>query len=1031
MDKGLSKNADGNWEAPLPFKVTRPRLPNNKNLAYKRAKSLEANLRKDPTKRAHFITFMDEILRRGHAEVAPPVQENEEVWYLPIFGVYHPQKKDQIRAVFDSSAELNGISLNKVLLTGPDLTNSLLGVLMRFRQGPVGIMADIQKMFYCFYVNPEHRNYLRFFWYRDNDLSKDLIEFRMCVHVFGNTTSPAVATYGLRKTAFDSEEVYGSDVRQFVERNFYVDDALTSLATTAEAISLLKRTQEALETGGNLKLHKVASNSQDVLAAFPNCDLARGLKDLDLSSSSLPSQRSLGLNWNLDGDTFAFNVAQDDKPYTRRGVLSRVNSLYDPLGFIAPTTIQGRLLLRKVVSTTDDWDKPLPDDLQEEWKHWVESLQELNTLTVPRTYSPIPIYNAAYRDIHVFSDASEKAIGAVAYIRTHDEQGNIHLGFVLGKSKLAPSHGHTIPRLELCGAVLAVEIAESIAEHLDLQLSDFKFYSDSRVVLGYIHNESRRFHTYVANRVSRIRQATTPSQWSYVSTESNPADLATRSVSPSEMANSMWLSGPPFLLRELEQSGETSYEIENPHLDKEVRAEVRSCKTNIDKPKLSWPERFEKFSRWNDLVAAISCLKRIAYLFHNADSCIKDRLLPRSVNDTKNACTFILHQVQRDSYYNDICCIKEGKPLPKDSAVSSLNPVLDEEDVLRVGGRLQNSNLDIKEKKPVLIPGKSHIARLLVLHFHNLVKHQGRHITAGAIRSAGYWITGGKSLISSLLHRCVICRKLRGKTLHQKMADLPCDRVEPGPPFTNVGVDCFGPWQVVSRRTRGGQANSKRWGVLFTCLTSRAVHIEAVEELSSSSFINALRRFLSIRGTVKIFRSDRGTNFIGATDDLKIHAINCEDREVSNFLNNSGCTWIFNPPHASHMGGAWERMIGVTRRILDTLLLEVPGKGLTHEVLVTFLAEASAIINSRPITTISSDPEEPYPLSPSLLLTQKPNRIENINLPLNGKDLYRAQWKRVQILADMFWRRWCSEYLQNLQESGKMFKEISHQVMWF
>lgn len=286
-----------------------------------------------------------------------------------------------------------------------------------------------------------------------------------------------------------------------------------------------------------------------------------------------------------------------------------------------------------------------------------------------------------------FRMPQEKAIGAVAYIRTHDEQGNIHLGFVLGKSKLAPSHGHTIPRLELCGAVLAVEIAESIAEHLDLQLSDFKFYSDSRVVLGYIHNESRRFHTYVANRVSRIRQATTPSQWSYVSTESNPADLATRSVSPSEMANSMWLSGPPFLLRELEQSGETSYEIENPHLDKEVRAEVRSCKTNIDKPKLSWPERFEKFSRWNDLVAAISCLKRIAYLFHNADSCIKDRLLPRSVNDTKNACTFILHQVQRDSYYNDICCIKEGKPLPKDSAVSSLNPVLDEEDVLRVGGR--------------------------------------------------------------------------------------------------------------------------------------------------------------------------------------------------------------------------------------------------------------------------------------------------------------------------------------------------------
>lgn len=181
------------------------------------------------------------------------------------------------------------------------------------------------------------------------------------------------------------------------------------------------------------------------------------------------------------------------------------------------------------------------------------------------------------------------------------------------------------------------------------------------------------------------------------------------------------------------------------------------------------------------------------------------------------------------------------------------------------------------------------------------------------------------------------------------MADLPSDRLEPGLPFTNVGVDCFGPWQVVTRKTRGGQACSKRWAVMFTCLTIRAVHIEIVEELSSSAFINALRRFMAVRGPVKLFRSDRGTNFVGSTDNLGINAINVEDSSVKQFLYSQGCTWLFNPPHASPMGGVWERVIGISRRILDSLLKDVPGTGLTHELLSTFLAEVSAIMNARPL----------------------------------------------------------------------------------
>ncbi|XP_060063636.1 uncharacterized protein LOC132544085 [Ylistrum balloti] len=180
---------------------------------------------------------------------------------------------------------------------------------------------------------------------------------------------------------------------------------------------------------------------------------------------------SLGLKWDLVLDAFKFCVEADNRPYTRRGILSRVNSFFDPLGLIAPTTIQGRLLLRKV-SSTEDWDSPLPKDLSDEWEHWVESLQDLNTLKVPWTYSPVPIYDASCKDIHVFSDASEKAIGTVAYIRTFDDDGNPHLGFIFGKSRLAPTQGHNILRLKLCAAVLAVEVAESIVQHLNANVSN-------------------------------------------------------------------------------------------------------------------------------------------------------------------------------------------------------------------------------------------------------------------------------------------------------------------------------------------------------------------------------------------------------------------------------------------------------------------------------------------------------------------------------------------------------------------------------
>lgn len=315
----------------------------------------------------------------------------------------------------------------------------------------------------------------------------------MKVHVFGNAPSPAVAIYGLRRAIDDSAQKHGADTVKFVKRHFYVDDGLLSLPSEAEAIDLLQHTQASLAES-NLRLHKFVSNCQAVTDAFPPDDCVPISKEVDFDREPTITQRSLGLLWETASDTFTYATATDIKTFTQRGVLSTVNSIFDPLGLLAPVTIQGRALLRKLTSELPDWDVPLPEDKLKDWEAWRDSLQCLQQLHVPRTYTTTSLTKAVYTELSLFSDASVKAIGAVAYLKVVLEDGKTEVGFVMGKAKLAPQSEPTIPRLELCTAVLAAEMADFIQEELDLKLDAVKFFTDSKVVLGYISNDTRRFY---------------------------------------------------------------------------------------------------------------------------------------------------------------------------------------------------------------------------------------------------------------------------------------------------------------------------------------------------------------------------------------------------------------------------------------------------------------------------------------------------------------------------------------------------------
>ena len=276
---------------------------------------------------------MSDVIDRGYAEKVPAEEatlKNGQVWYIPHHGVYHPKKPQKIRVVFDCSVEFAGASLNRHLLQGPDLSNNLVGVLCRFRQEPVAFTCDVEGMFHQVHVNPEHRNFLRFLWWEGGNFDGEPTEYRMTIHLFGATSSQGCANFALKKTASDYEDQCGSGAADFVKKDFYVDDGLNSVSTPESAVSVIKSTKALCEKGG-FKHHKFISNHKSVIDAIPHQDRSKNLQNLDITKDTLPVERALGVQWCIDSDTLQFRVEMKDQPLTRRGILSTVSSVFDPL----------------------------------------------------------------------------------------------------------------------------------------------------------------------------------------------------------------------------------------------------------------------------------------------------------------------------------------------------------------------------------------------------------------------------------------------------------------------------------------------------------------------------------------------------------------------------------------------------------------------------------------------------------------------------------------------------------------------------
>ena len=614
---------------------------------------------------------MNNLIAKGYAERAPEknVKSVNRMWYIPHHGVYHPKKPGKIRIVFDCSATCEGKTLNQYLLSGPDLINNLTGVLLRFRKDLVAFTCDIEAMFHQVGVNEEDRDFLRFLWWENGDTTTLPVDYRMTVHLFGATSSPGCANFALKHVA-DTNKTFGIEASEFVKHDFYVDGGLKSVPTADEAVNLINASRSLCQSGG-FNLHKYISNDRDVLNSLPGEIRAKNVENINLHCDSLPIERTLGVEWCVESDTFRFRITLNDKPSTRRGILSTVSSIYDPLGLVSPFLLTGKRILQELCKETRGWDDPIPEDIEVRWHKWKHELLTLSDCRIPRCYKSD---NTEIRkvELHHFSDASSYGYGQCSYAKLIDVNNHVTVSLAMSKSRVAPVNTVTIPRMELAAAVVSVNVSQFLDKELKYSDITHVYSCDSNVVLGYIANESRRFHVYIANRVQQIHDYTTIDQWNYVNTSENPADIASRGISAKYLVNSdIWWRGPEFLSSStLHLHGATDAFISNddPEVKKII---VHVTKTDIE---FSWDllARLERFSSWFKVKRAVAvCLKFKNLLqagkvkkpksidkFIISEN-VKQNYVCVNVEDMINAEKVILREVQRSAFPRELVSLQK------------------------------------------------------------------------------------------------------------------------------------------------------------------------------------------------------------------------------------------------------------------------------------------------------------------------------------------------------------------------------------
>jgi len=771
------------YEVGLMWKHPDVVLPQNRSAALRRLYAVERRFRADGSFAERYRAVIEDHIRQGHAVKidAKEDQTSRRVWYLPHHAVVNPNKPGKLRVVFDASAKHHGVSLNDKLLKGPDLLTSLVGVLLRFREYAVAVSGDIEKMFYQVKVRSEDRPALRFVW-RNPASSSPPEEFEMTVQVFGAVSSPTTCTFALRQTVKDNE-VGHQDIAAKVIENFYVDNYLDSFRPVEEAVKTSEKMIRLLAKGG-FRLNQWLSSSREVLRTLPASEL--NSPDLNIDLDDLPVERTLGQYWDCEEDTFCFKFQVSQAADSKRKILAAVSSIFDPLGLLAPVILVPKILLQDIWTLNADWDEPLPNNILARWRKWTNNLAKLAELQIPRCLFGNTTSSSPRVQLHLFSDASEAGFGAVAYLLIRREM-KVTVSFVIAKSRVAPIRPLTIPKLELPGAVIASRLARMVKEELRIDIEEVIFWVDSQTVLQWIHSTSFRFQTFVANRISEILDSTNAAQWRHVPGVLNPADDCSRGLLPEELsAEHRWFRGPEFLYQPEEQWPAPYQPVLPSDTEEQLIGHVKHEST-VDKGS----DLFYRYSNLSRLVRIVAWIQRFrprSLMSQHIDE--KTVLAAEELKLSLNIC---IRAAQRQMFPQELALLEKSKPIQVTSSLLKLNPYLDQEKIVRVGGRLQNSSLPFEAKHPIILCHRHPITALIIRETHLDLYHAQTERTLCELRGR-YWVLRGRDTVRKFIRKCVTCQRFRVQPRQPMMSSLPPQRVQVQPPFSCVAVDYFGPF---------------------------------------------------------------------------------------------------------------------------------------------------------------------------------------------------------------------------------------------
>lgn len=1006
----------------LPLEEINDALGNSFDYALYRFLNLEKKLQKNINLLSDYDKFINEYIDLGHGHYIDFNSLNfkdDPLYFMPHHAVINQNSKStKTRVVFDASMQTDKkLSLNDILLNGPLVQQELFDIMLLFRLGEYTFSTDIRRMFRCVDINPKHASLQNILW--RNNPNEPIKCIQLDTVTYGQKSSSFLATRCLYELANKYEKEYPLAC-YILKYCTYVDDACFSNSDLNVVIEAKRQLCELLGKG-SFYTHKWASNCQQVLNDItPD---KQQFDDLDLQKNNL-YMKTLGLTLNVSKDCFVFSCPEtfDNESPTKRQILSYISKLYDPLGFMSPVIVKAKAFMQKLWAENIGWNDIPPQNLKLEWLSFAKKLSQMQPLNINRNIT-VP-ENAAAVQLIGFADASSTTgYGCCVYLRVVDDSGKASISLLCSKSRINPRNNKalTVPRLELNAMLLLTKLINRVYDTLSLKINIQKVYlfSDSQISLAWLATEPMKLSAYVGNRVRLIRELTNRWRWLYVPSNENPADYVSRGTDPDELIHcELWWKGPDFLR-------DTKYDFNKnitlPSTDElpEVKKDVAASNAKVSLVTQTSDEFYNFLNRFSDLnkmTRVMAYVLRFCYNLKNKNA----RKLGTSLSslELQNALHMIIKHEQSIHFKDEIKSLNSNNE-NVNGYLKSLHPFLDDKNILRVGGRIENSNVSFSQKHPIILPKQSRITDLIIHHEHIRLLHAAPRLLLSSLNQK-YWIVNGYRHVKKLIHKCLLCFRMKAQCAKQLMGSLPTERVTACRPFQKIGIDFAGPIQIKNSRVRRA-LQTKGYICVFVCFVTKAIHLELASDLSTDCFLACFKRFIARRGLPTDVFCDNGGSFRGARNELvrlyELQASQDHQTQVHNFSAQQGINFHFVPSYSPVFAGLAEAAVKSMKfhlkRILQNYIL-------TYEQLNTILCQIEAVLNSRPLLPVTADDVNDFSyITPGhflvgTALTSFPER-DVVDIPTNRLKF----WETCNKVKGHFWNTWHRYYLNVLQSRPK------------